>query len=79
MIAIKFWNNLQNDFIIKYMANNKQQNKPNEKQFTITFYIQISYRIQRMLSYKNSSLTNTHNKLKIKYFLILFFLLLSYI
>ena len=47
--AINVWDYVQNDFNIKYMANNKGK-YPNGKQFTIAFHIQISCRIQRMHS-----------------------------
>ena len=46
MSAINVWDHFQNDFNIKYMANNKQT-KTHGKQFTITCHLQVYFRIQR--------------------------------
>ena len=45
--AINVWYNVQNDFNIKNMANNKRK-KHHVKQFTFACHLQISFRIQRM-------------------------------
>ena len=47
MSAINVWDHFQNDFNIKYMANNKRK-KLNEITFTIACHLQISLRVQRM-------------------------------
>ena len=49
MSAINVWNNVQNDFNIKYMASKKQK-KPHGKQFTTVCHLQVTFRIQRMHS-----------------------------
>ena len=77
MSAINIWDNVHKYFNIKYMANNKQKKKkPHGKQFKIARHLQIYFRIQRMHSRK-TSLTIICNKLKLKYLLIVFSLLLS--
>ena len=52
MSAINVWYNLQNDFNIKYMADNKKRKKLHQKQFTIACHLQITFRIQRVHSMK---------------------------
>ena len=59
MSAINVWDNVQNDFNIKYMANNKRK-KPHGKQFTIACYLQISFRIQRM--HLKKTIINNHSQ-----------------
>ena len=46
MSAINVWNNLQNDFNIKYLADKKNHGK----QFTTACHLQKYFRIQRMHS-----------------------------
>ena len=65
MSAISVWDNVHNYFNNKYMANNKQKNKPHVKQFKIPCHLQLSFRIQRIYQ-QNTSLTIIHNKLKRK-------------
>ena len=75
MSAINVWDNVQNGFNIKYMANNKRKKETSWTFFTIACHLQISFRIQRMHSFKNPSLTIIQNKLKIQCFTIVFSLL----
>ena len=42
MSAINVWDNVQNDFNIKYMANNKQK-KTHGKQFKIACHLHIYF------------------------------------
>ena len=56
MSAINVWNNVQNDFNIKYLADKKNHGK----QFTTACHLQISFRTQIMHS-KNPSLTIFQN------------------
>ena len=75
MSAIKVWDNVQNYFNIKYMADKKKRplTKDSLQSHVIFKYISES----KECTLKNSSLTIIQNKLKIKYFLIVLFLLLS--